>query len=131
MSQENVEIMQTGFEHFLATGEPLWSTLDQGVEVHDHDILDAGDYRGHEGFGRWLEDWAFAWSAFTMEPEEFIDAGERVVVVFRMKATGRGSGVEVDRQDAMIWQMGSEGKFVRVDYFNDRAQALAAAGLEE
>jgi ketosteroid isomerase-like protein len=129
MSHQNVEIVRKGFEHFLARGEPAWSTLDDEIEVHDHDILDAGEYRGHEGFGRWLEDWASAWSEFTMEPEEFVDAGECVVVVLRMKATGRGSGARVDRQDAMVWRMGPDRKFVRVDYFNNREQALAAAGL--
>src|ERR1017187_5551294 len=33
-----------------------WRTHDE-VEVRDHDIMDASDYRGHAGFGRWLEDW--------------------------------------------------------------------------
>jgi ketosteroid isomerase-like protein len=131
MSQENVDIVRTGFEHFLTTGEPAWNTLHAEVEVHDHDILDAGEYRGLAGVGRWLEDWAAAWSEFSMEPEEFIDAGERVVVVLHMKATGRGSGVSVDRQDAMVWELGHDRKFVRIDYFNNRARALKAVGLEE
>jgi ketosteroid isomerase-like protein len=105
--------------------------LHEEIEVHDHDILDAGEYRGLAGFGRWLEDWAAAWSGFSMEPEEFIDAGERVVAVVRMKATGRGRGVSVDRQDAMVWEIGPDRKFVRVDYFNNRAQAMKAVGLAE
>jgi ketosteroid isomerase-like protein len=131
MSQENVEIVRRGFEHFLATGEPAWETLDEEVEVHDHDILDAGEYRGLAGVGRWLEDWSGAWSEFSMEPSEFIDAGERVVAVFRMTATGQGSGVRVDRQDAMVWEMGPGAKVVRIDYYNNREQALKAVGLTE
>ena len=129
MSQENIELVQATVEHFAETGEPVWDTLHEDVEVHDHDILDAGEYRGHAGFGRWLEDWAAAWLEFSTEPEEFLDVGDRVVMVFRMKATGRTSGVAVERQDAMVFEV-RNGKTVRLDYYNDREEALKAVGLE-
>jgi ketosteroid isomerase-like protein len=129
MSQQNIEIVQATVEHFAETGEPVWGTLHEHVEVHDHDIMDAGEYRGHAGFGRWPEDWAGAWSEFSTEPEEFLDVGDRVVMVFRMKATGRSSGVAVERQDAMVFQV-RNGKTVRLDYHNDRAEALRSVGLE-
>ena len=35
--QENVEIVTRGFEHLLATGEPLWASIAADVEVHDQD----------------------------------------------------------------------------------------------
>jgi ketosteroid isomerase-like protein len=130
VSQENVEAIQRAFVVWGETGEPDWTTMHQQIEVHDHDIMDAGEYRGHEGFRRWLTDWSSAWSNFSMDPEEFIDAGERVVVVLRMRATGRGSGVEVERQDAIIFEVRDD-MVVRVDYYNNRAQALKAVGLEE
>ena len=53
MSYENVEIAQQGLEHFRRTGEPQWETVDPAIEVYDHDIPDAGSYRGHEGYARW------------------------------------------------------------------------------
>jgi hypothetical protein len=31
-------------ERFMA-GELLWDAIDEEVEVYDHDILDAGEYR--------------------------------------------------------------------------------------
>jgi ketosteroid isomerase-like protein len=130
MSQENVAIVRGAFETFLATGEPAWDALDDHVEVYDHDILDAGEYRGHAGVARWLSDWEKAWGEFTMTPEEFIDAGEQVIVVLRMKATGRGSGATLERQDAMVWQVRDEG-LVRLDYFNSKQQALESVGLAE
>jgi hypothetical protein len=45
----------------MATGEPPWDLFDQEVEVYDHDAPDQGEYRGHEGVTRWLEDWGAAW----------------------------------------------------------------------
>jgi ketosteroid isomerase-like protein len=130
VSQENVELIQRSFAVLEQTGEPDWSTMHEQVEVYDHDILDASEYRGHEGFGRWLEDWSSAWSEFQMDPEDFIDAGDRVVFVFQMTAKGRGSGVEVKRQDAIVFQL-RDAMVVRVDYYNEREQALKAVGLAE
>jgi len=128
MSQANVALIQTLLDVFLATGEMSWELLDEDIEVHDHDVMDAGEYRGHLGFARWLENWDAAWSEFTIEPEEFLDAEPCVVLVFRMKATGRSSGAAVERHDAMVWQV-RDGKAVRLDYFNDREQALKSVKL--
>jgi ketosteroid isomerase-like protein len=116
--------------HYTETGEPAWDVIDGDVEVHDHDIVDAGEYRGHGGFRRWLEDWGAAWSDFSMEPEEFLDCGERVVMVVRMRATGLDSGIALERQDAIVWELRDE-KVVRVDYYNSRDQAAKAVGLRE
>jgi hypothetical protein len=121
MSKENVELIQRGFEHFMATGEPYWEAFDEEVEVHDHDTMDQGEYRGHAGLGRWLEDWSAAWSEFSMEPEESLDVGEQVVMFVRMKATGVSSGV-IDR----FWS----GSYARAGYLKTlirrRARILTA-----
>jgi ketosteroid isomerase-like protein len=130
MSQENVEMVQSALERFAASGEPPWDLLHNDVEVHDHDIVDAGEYRGHAAFGRWLEDWAAAWSEYSMEPEDFLDAGDRVVACILQKTTGHGSGVALERHDAMVFEV-RDAKIVRVDYYNNRQQALKAVGLAE
>jgi ketosteroid isomerase-like protein len=130
MSQENVESVREAFEHFIRTGEPQWDSIDPGVEVYDHDIPDAGVYRGHQGYANWLTDWGEAWSDFNLEPQRWIDAGDKVVIVFQLTAKGRGSGVEVQRRDAMVLTI-RDGKSVRLDYYNNEPQALAAAGLSE
>ena len=130
MSQENVEVIQRGFEHFVATGEPYWEAFDEEVEVHDHDTMDQGDYRGHAGLGRWLEDWSAAWSEFSMAPEEFLDVGDEVVMFVYMKATGVSTGLTLERQDAMVFAV-RDAKVVRLDYYNNRTDALKAVGLEE
>ena len=77
---------------------------------------------------RWVSDWSSAWSEFTLQPERFIDGGECVVVILRMKATGAASGIEIERQDGIVYRV-RDGKVARLDYFNSAEQALAAAGL--
>jgi ketosteroid isomerase-like protein len=123
MSQANVELARRAVEHFMQTGEHAWELIDEEVEVHDHDILDAREYRGHAGWARWFEDWGAAWAEYSVEPEEFIDAdGDRVILVLRLYATGRGSGVKVERQDAMVITV-RDGKIARVDYYTASSRA--------
>jgi ketosteroid isomerase-like protein len=129
MSEQNVEVIRRGVEPFMATGEPAWDTLDEQVEARDHDIMDGHEYHGHAGVRRWLfDDWASAWAEFSLEPQEYIDVDdEHVIAVFQMKATGRASGVAIERQDAMVWAVRS-GLVVRIDYYNSKQQALDAVG---
>jgi ketosteroid isomerase-like protein len=130
MSQENVQLVQESLRRFATTGEPPWDLIQEQVEVHDHDIVDAGEYRGHAGFAHWLEDWGAAWSDYTMEPEDFLDAGERVIAFIVQKTTGHGSGVALERHDAMVFEI-RDAKIARLDYFNSREQGLEAVGLSE
>ena len=129
MSQENVELLRRAVEHFMQTGEHAWELIDEEVEVHDHDIPDAHAYRGHAGWACWFEDWGAAWAEQSVEPEEFIDADDdRAMLVMRLYMTGRGSGVKVERQDAMVVTFRND-KAVRVDWYNNKQQALEAVGL--
>ena len=127
MSQQNVDLVRRGLEHFVATGEPAWDTLHEHVEVRDHDIMDGREYRGHADVRRWLfEDWASAWSEYSAEPEEFMDVDdEHVIAVLRIKATGRASGVAIERQDAMVYVVRDQ-QVTRLDYYNSKQQALEA-----
>src|SRR5689334_9337544 len=125
MSGENVDMVRAGFERYSGTGEPPWDLFDEAVEVHDHDTPDQGDYRGREGLARWLKDWGDAWADWNIEPEEFIDAGDSVVIFIRMNTEGRGSGIKAQREDALVYGIG-QGLITRVDYYNDRAEALEA-----
>ena len=130
MSQKNVDMVRAGWERYSGTGEPPWDLFHESVEVHDHDTPDQGDYRGHEGMRRWLEDWGAAWAEWRIETDEFIDAGDSVVVLIRMNTEGRESGIRAQRQDALVYGF-TEGLISRVDYYNDRSEALNAVGLEE
>jgi ketosteroid isomerase-like protein len=129
MSQENVEIVRRALEGFVA-GEIPWETMDEEVEIHDHDILDAGEYRGHSDFTRWVEDWGTGLPVVSLELQEFIDAGDAVVAVFLLKARPRGSSVDVERQDGIVYRL-RDGRIIRFDYCNSRRQAVEAAGLAE
>jgi ketosteroid isomerase-like protein len=62
--------------------------------------------------------------------EEFIDAGDRVLVTAHHRGRGRGSGIEVDRRFYLVYSL-RNGKVARADEYADRTEALEAAGLSE
>ena len=47
-----------------------------------------------------------------------------------MIVKGKGSGIELARDDAILAEL-AEGKIIRLGYYNDQAQAREAAGLSE
>ena len=131
MSQENVEIMRRSYEAYMRGDmEPALAAFDPMVETFDHDIPDAGEYRGFEGLLRWQADWERSWESWRWEPKEYIDAGERVVAVLHVHAKGRQSGVDVERLDGAVYTM-REGRVAKMVEYMSHAEALAAAGLSE
>jgi ketosteroid isomerase-like protein len=126
MSQENVEIVRAIYAAWLE-GESARDFIDPDVEyVNPPDAVEPGTRRGRRAFAG-IRD---AYDNVRIEPEEFIDAGDDVVVIARIKGTGRGSGVEVDWRQGYIWTI-QTGKGVRFRWFSKPEQALEAAGLRE
>ena len=105
MSGKNVETVRGWVERFVATGEVLWAALDPEIEVRDHDTPDQGTYRGHDGFRQWVADWESARADYQIQVQEVLDHQDLVVVVQRMTATGRSSGVQITRQDALVCRL--------------------------
>ena len=65
------------------------------------------------------------------EYDEFIDAGEHVVVVQTQRYRGRTSGIELEWISiAQVWAI-QDAKVVRVEFFPTRGEALVAVGLRE
>jgi ketosteroid isomerase-like protein len=65
-----------------------------------------------------------------MEPQEFIDAGDKVVVSVRLVGVGKQSGVATMANAAHMWTF-REGKIVRLTVFQTLQEALEAVGLRD
>jgi ketosteroid isomerase-like protein len=129
VSAEATSVVEQFNEALAERGEIAWNLIDPEIVVVDHDIPDAGDYHGHEGFRKWLlEDWASAWESYTLEDGQFVDAGDTVVSVFTLTARGKGSGVETRRRNATVNSI-KNGRITRIEYFTTEEEARAAAGL--
>ena len=131
MSTENVRIVRRCFDAVLREDWPTaLETLDPELEIHDFDIPDAGVYRGHDGFFAWLQGWSEGWESWRVEDPEFRAVGDgAVIALFRIVARGGHSGLELERDDAIVYRLRG-GRIVRTEYFNDQARALEAVRLE-
>ena len=135
MSRENVDLVREGYEAInsgdvekgLALFDPD-TEIRPGVDAPNTDLKDV--YYGAEGFLAFLGSLSEAFEEVSWEPEEFIDAGDDVLVLIRMTATGRGSGIEIDRPIAHICTM-REGRLARHVTYWERARALEVVGLSE
>ena len=130
MSEENVEIVRRAFAYEIygvgdrAEAEAIF---DPNVVMNP---IDEGPSYGFDAMRSDWERWASAFEELEVTAEEFIDAGDRVLVTAYHRGRGRGSGVEVDTRFYELYTL-RDGKVVRVDEFTDRPDALEAAGLRE
>ena len=128
MTSEGITVLKEFSDH-LERGEIRWDLLDRDIVVVDHDIPDAGDYRGHEGFRKWIvDDWASAWESWAVEYDDPVDAGDTVVSAFTLTARGKGSGIETTRRNATVNTV-EDGRMTRIEYYSTVEEARAAAGL--
>ena len=135
MSEENVEVVRRAYAA-LTRGDT--DTLrDQAspelVADFSRRLVDPFVLRGFdEALAFFLGQSGETWDEWPVwEPQEVIDADDKVVAFIRTAARGKGSGVEAE---AYIWNLWTfrYGKPVEFKYFGeDRAEALEAAGLTE
>lgn len=78
----------------------------------------------------YLERFEVHWSEGKWTPVEFREADDKVVLRARLRLVGRNSGIEVDREWIYVFTI-SDGKLVRQDGFENLAEGLRAAGIED
>ena len=80
MSQENVEIVRSTYEAFdRGDIDAVLSNADPGLVTHRADP-EAATWHGPGGFLQAMADWTEGFDQFNARAEEFIDAGDRVIV---------------------------------------------------
>ena len=88
-----------------------------------------GVYRGLDEMRRVTEEFAEPWASNRYEIEEFIESGEQVVTPFTNYLRGR-DGIEVQARAAWVWTIRG-GTITHVTFYQERQEALEAAGLPE
>ena len=133
MSQENVELVQSFFAAFARRDLDAAARL-LHPEVEIRPALVGGPegivYRGLDGNRRFWRDIDAAWTTFRIEPQEFRDLGERVLVLGRAIALAPASGIALDEASAWLAEV-RERKIVRFRSFTNQREALEAAGIPE
>jgi ketosteroid isomerase-like protein len=84
-------------------------------------------HRGYDAFLNFLANQMEAFSEMWIQPEEFIELGDRVVVPYRMGGQARHTGIDVEFAFAHVFTIRGE-KVVRLDVYKSKAAALDAVG---
>jgi ketosteroid isomerase-like protein len=128
MSRETLELVRRSFAAWeRGELEESLAIFDEKVVVHP---IIGPAWHGREGVLGLAVDWTEGLADWSMTAEEFIDAGNRVVV--RVHQTGRGeaSGVPITSDYWFVFTVRA-GKIVRFDMHADRSEALEAVGLRQ
>jgi ketosteroid isomerase-like protein len=125
MSAENVELVRRSLQ--------LWEERDfDGLaELADPEFaldlsrnVDAEVHPGIDGLQRWTDRIGEMWKDFQVEPQEVVEAGERVVTCVRLSGRGLSSGVEAEMKVFQVWSL-RHGKILRITGgYRDRAEAM-------
>lgn len=130
MSRENLEVVRRVFEAWNNSGvDGALSAFDPSVEwTTPDDDPDAGTYRGFEAVAAFLQGWEDSFEDFSGEAQEFIEAGDRVVVPLIVSGRPRGSNHVVTVPETQVFTV-RDGRIVEVREYRTKAEALESVGL--
>ena len=134
MSQENLELVQRGYELFSrgdirAIHESIDEICQPDVELRAGRHIDSGPAQGREALKDWYSQLLGAFD-FKWEPEEFIDTGDAVVVIVRQVGRGKASGAEATNRIVHVFGF-RQGKVTYIEAYGTKDKALEAVGLRE
>ena len=133
MSAADVELITRMYRAWNSGDmEALIDVFDAEVEVHPAlgAFLASTVYRGHDGVAAWYEETYEPWAELHAEPQRFIDAGERTVVVAALRARVPGGQVDVEAELAQVVTV-RDGKIVGLDGYEEPDDAFAAVGISD
>jgi ketosteroid isomerase-like protein len=128
MSQENVEVVRRYLD--LIQRRDLDAALACLAPEVEYEVGQELPMRGRDAVRAMWDRWERDWEDYELLPEEFIDAGDRVLVTVRCSARGRGSGIVVDQRTFDVYRLAG-GKCVSKREYQVRSEALGAVGLSE
>ena len=127
MSAQNVEraseyIAAYNRRDFDAAVERFDPEIDWVLPAHQS----ADSCRGTDGILRFWKGLDETFAELRLEPQEHVDAGDRVATRLRYVGRGRGSGLEIDGElyHQVVTFRGET--IVRIEYFTSWDEALAA-----
>jgi ketosteroid isomerase-like protein len=133
MSAATIEIVRSLFDAF-ADGRTnldlVVAALDPDVEIHGAvgGLGEGAVIRGREAVVQELLPDTAVWADRRVELQEVLDTDDRVVALAREYRRGRGSGVEVENEIALIYTFDGDA-VIRIEPYMSQAEALAAMGL--
>ena len=133
MYAEDVANLLDAYRAFNEGGgvEAILQHLGSEFQVKDRESSPDRETRfGREGVKQLFDSYMEAFDALRLEPEEFIESGDQIVVSLRQRVRGKGSGAEVTGPVAHVWTM-RKGVALRLRIFADKEKAMEVLTAEE
>jgi ketosteroid isomerase-like protein len=132
MSRENVEIVRSAFDAWNAGDvDSIAALMTPETEfIPLRSQLEGDSYRGPEGMHQFARDAAEEWEFLRIDPDEFHDVGDRVLMLGHFDGRGRASGMDVRFPVGWVAQL-RDRKIVHLRTYSDPQEALEAVGLGE
>jgi ketosteroid isomerase-like protein len=93
-------------------------------------LVEGGGYRGPDGIRQYVADMRQVMESVAVEIQDVRNLGTRTVAVGNVRATGLGSGVQVEEELGIVFEVES-GRIRSGRSFRNREAALAAASRDE
>jgi ketosteroid isomerase-like protein len=128
MSRADIETLRAGYE---AASRGEWDRAfrdahpDFELQTPDRDP-NPGTYHGPDEARRFMKDLVEPFEEVSFYPEEFLENGDRIAVILRLRYRPSGSAAEMETRIGHLWTM-RDGKVTRLQIFPEREKALEAA----
>jgi ketosteroid isomerase-like protein len=143
MSQENVEMVRGLWEPFKGVDLTAVDWDNEAIrEINDRfwspevelrwsrSAPEARVYRGRDGVIQAFREWVEPFSEYYIEPLDFIEQGDWVIIPQRHWGIGSTSGIPVELEVTHVYEV-RDSQIARVDEYDTLEEALEAAGLSE
>ena len=132
MSQENLDLIRGIYAAFAAGDIPgvlgrmapdmVWN------EAENFPYADGNPYVGHDAIlGGVFARLGGEWDGFAAVPDEFLDAGDTIVMLGRYRGTCKATGKSIHAQMAHVWRV-ADGKAKSFQQYTDTLQAARVMG---
>ena len=130
MSQDNVEILRRMYE---AAHDGDWGSVLRDYAHPDCEATfvagpGAGTHRGREAILAAISDVTAAFDAWIVEPLEFLESGDQIVVIARHRLRPTGTEGEFEYRNGQTWTL-RDGKIQSLLQYPSPEEALEAVGL--
>jgi ketosteroid isomerase-like protein len=131
MATKRVDLVRRGIDYFNQHGVPDLEGLDPALEWWTPaDLPDAGVRRGYEEVRDHLSSWFRSFDEFRVDPQEFVDGHDYVIVRLILTGRPKGSDAPVQQNDLVqLWRFNAE-TVVEVREYRTMQEALTEVGQQ-
>ena len=129
---ENLDTIQRGYQAYgqgdLDGAAETWSDDIRWEGPGSTDLPGGGTHEGKDAVKEVLQDIPNHWDDFAVEPDEWIEDGDTVIVLGHNTGTPKGGGDQIKTPFVHIWRF-EGGKASRVQLLTDTLATARALGI--